>query len=630
MADRSILIQGLIELHLKGEGGQQAVASMTKIIAQAKEVEKATGNLGTGATQAAKGIGTLESSFISLGKTVAGYFAAGVVVNFLKDSYLGFARTERQALATENQIRLLGQAAQGAGFRDFISQLSNTSGILDDDLVPAMQRALLAFKDYSAAQEVVGMAAKFAAAGIGDVGSNVEAISRFFQSGQARGLVQFGIDIKGGDEATLSLSEGLKLLRGQLALLPASFDDAQSSINAARIAWDSFKDSIGSGLDKIVSTIQLAGTELGGSFLFFSKKDQEKIASGEKDALDQVMRDAIEAYRNKNVARTELDKQAADRQANIDKQKNAESVKTAAKAEEDKAAKVSELNEKSQQDLLKSRAEFYEEGSDERVALELQLLARVEAASIESAKKIGADTLAIAEFFARERGKIVASKGETATAKDARETAAEFDPRAGFEEVEKFTKEHQDVLTQTTREAAELRNEIASDSLRWDADVENKKTQSALQSSAAIAGALGGLFAKHKGFAIAMAIVNTALGITSVWTDATLSLYEKIAGTIVVAASGLAQISAIRAATLGGGGGAPSGGGIATAPTQSAVNPGQQSRVSSQTASGFQSSTVQQPATVINIGTAFGDRQSMVKLSREIERVTNNNQGNLR
>ena len=220
MALNSILIQGLIELHLKGEGGQQAVASMTKIIAQAKEVEKATGGLGTGAKEAAKGIGALESSFASLGRTVAGYFAAGVIANFLRDSYIGFARTERQALAVENQIRALGQSAEGAGFRVFIDQLSRTSGILDDDLIPAFQRALGAFKDYAAAQEVVTIASKFAAAGIGEIGSNVDAIARFFQTGMARGLTQFGINVKGGEAAALSLTEGLKLLREQVGPFP--------------------------------------------------------------------------------------------------------------------------------------------------------------------------------------------------------------------------------------------------------------------------------------------------------------------------------------------------------------------------------------------------------------------------
>ena len=43
MANNAILIQGLIELHLKGEGGEQAVASMTKILEQEKKVLAATG-----------------------------------------------------------------------------------------------------------------------------------------------------------------------------------------------------------------------------------------------------------------------------------------------------------------------------------------------------------------------------------------------------------------------------------------------------------------------------------------------------------------------------------------------------------------------------------------------------------
>ena len=60
MADRNVVIQGLIELHLKGEGGDQAVASMKKIMAQAKEVETAIGGVGAATRKAADGTGALE------------------------------------------------------------------------------------------------------------------------------------------------------------------------------------------------------------------------------------------------------------------------------------------------------------------------------------------------------------------------------------------------------------------------------------------------------------------------------------------------------------------------------------------------------------------------------------------
>ena len=312
MANNAILIQGLIELHLKGEGAEQAVASMTKIVAQAKQVNEATGGLGAGAEKAAKGVGVLESSFVSLGKTVATYFAAGMVANFLKDSFLGFARTERQALAVENQLRALGQATQGAGFRDFIQQLSTTSGILDDDLVPAFQRALGAFKDYAAAQEVATLASKFAAAGIGEVGSNVDAIARFFQTGMARGLTQFGIDIKGGEEATLSLTEGLRLLREQAGLLPATFDDAQAAINRWRVELDTAKDSIGKGLALVVSSIEDAGTAWGEvldqslGFGETAKQLIEKTKQGQQ-ILDEL---SIQGAKKTADAKTALDRQA--------------------------------------------------------------------------------------------------------------------------------------------------------------------------------------------------------------------------------------------------------------------------------------------------------------------------------
>jgi len=685
MADRSILIQGLIELHLAGKGGEEAVASMTKIIAQAKQVEAATGGIGAGTKKATEGVNALDKAFGSLGRTVAGYFAAGAIANFLRDSFLGFARTERQALALEQQIRALGGAAGDSGVREFIAQTSQAFGILDDDLVPALQRALLGFKNLATAEEVVTIASKFAANGIGDVGTNVERITRFFQTGSAKALVDFGINVKGGEEATLDLNEGIKLLLDTAAGMPATFDDAQASINRWRNDIDAAKDAIGKLEAGLIRAIEKAGTFAGEALdTVFNPENIRKNAEGQQLILDL----AAQADKKRSDAASSLAAQAAEEQKRRDKKKADEKAKDELKAEQARLEKVAQLTAKTEEDILKQRIALTEAGSKERIAAEIAVNDRVEQEALRSARVIGAKTVDIEKFFASERGRIRSGTGESEAAKDARELAKQLDPRTGFAEVEKFAKEHQEELTKIYEQgiidrlrveaelapddteeqrqaklaleraqleistnqkvrAAEkqkdiigaLRAEEAASQLgliRLADEADRKASEAKLQrdiySAQQALGALGSLFAKHKAFAIATAIINTALGITAVWKDESLgSWWAKVAATIVVAASGAAQIAAIRSASPGGGGSASAG--VASAPTQSASPP--QSTVAGQAGSTLdalagRSGSSGSGGLVINIGTAFGDQQAMTKLGRELDRITRNSQSVLR
>jgi len=683
MADRSILIQGLIELHLAGKGGDEAVASMQKIIAQAKEVEKSTEALGDGAKKSAKGVSALEASFISLGKTVAGYFAAGVVANFLKDSFLGFARTERQALALEQQIRSLGDAAGESNFRGFIAQTSETYGILDDDLVPALQRALLGFKNLATAEEVVTIASKFAANGIGDVGSNVEKITRFFQTGSAKSLVEFGINVKAGEEATLDLNEGIRLLIDTANGMPATFDDAQKSINQWRNDIDNAKDAIGRLEAGLIRALQSAGTFAGEAIdTVFNPENIVKNAEGQKIISDL----AAKADKDRAAAASALAAQAAEEQKRRDAKANEDKAKDAVKAEEDRLAKVADLNEKAAQDLIKQTAQYYEEGSDERYQLELELNRRVEAAAIESAQKIGADTLAIAAFFAGERGKLAAARGETKSEKAAREDAAQFDPRAGFEEVEAAAAEHEsrmaDIAAQGATQTAQIKVDLAADERsRLDAEMELELAQvkaasdarvaaaeedadaiieirrqqaeaedairklndlaiqqSARRQQATIVGAAGAtvaafatIFNDNKAMQYAATIVNTASAIMSALAVPPYPVGVALA--VAAAATGAAQLATIARTQIGSGGGGSDGASVASAgvasypssPIPAGVAMPSQSDLSSLSGSrsGAQSMT-------INIANAFGDDQSMNRLVRKITGVMRNDQSVLR
>jgi len=691
MSDRNVVIQGLIELHVAGKGGTEAVESMKKILAQTKEVEAAVGGFGKKTDEATQKVGVLEKAFGKLGATVVGFFGAGILVRFAEDAFAGFAKVERQALVVENQIKSLGQATQGAGFRGFIRDLSDTSGILDDDLVPAFQKALTVYRDYNAATEALRIASKFAAAGIGEVGANVDALTTFFQTGMARGLKPFISDIKGGEDGTLSLAEGFKQLRATLETLGQPLDDAKSRFDALRNTFDELKDSAGASLDFVAQKVQIA-TRYYSDFIANVVAGFDHAQGQQQDLLNEQAAAAIKAKRAQDE-KSALDKINDERDKVRNQEKADKIAADALKAETDRIAKVKDLEFAAAKDLLEQKIAFEEVGSQRRVDLELQLNAMLEAEAIRHANEIGAKTLDIEKFFAGERGRIKASGGETPSAKTARDDDAAFDPRAGFGEIEAAYKEHEDALTKITQEAvierltqtrdatiegtqerldaetalqlAQLKNETDAEvaAAKGDADLiaainykaELKKqgylratanvakqltmdrVNAEIDASRSIIQSLGTIFAKHKGFAIGMAIMNTALAIGQAWANEKL-WYVALARSIAAAAVGLEQIRSIRGATPDGGGGGGGGGSpqIAAAPTQAAQSPAsnagsqqftQSSGVAPMSASQFDQAigrgAAAGPMVVVKVENAYGD---ITKLTREIQRKLTNQQ----
>ena len=692
MAVNEIIVKGLVEIEVSGKSGAEAVAAMKKLVAEAEKVEKATKGVAEESKKAAGGADLLQASVLRLGAAFAGAFAIGAVSNFLRDSFIGFARMERVARVTENQIRALGDAGAASveTFRPFIRSLSFASGILSEELIPAFQHAITVYKDYDAAQQAIGIAAKFAAAGIGTVGSNVEALTRFFQTGSTAGLAPFISNLKSAEGGTASWSEILPQLVSALEALGKPLDDAQKKLDNVAVAMEVAQDITGALANQILDLSFSAIPSL----LFALSGIAGPIgiaANAALTKLEKAERDAAVAALDLKVNLDALDDVNTDAQDDRDKVKRDRLAKAALKAEENRLKRVAELEQSAGEQLLQQQVANTIAGTDERIKLELELNERVAKFTLEKYAKTGASTVELEKFFQGERERI---KNQKSAEVDAQLLGP--GTQAGLLEFQEQARKHQEALTQILEEGLLGRLEITRDlspegsQQRIDAEADLQRAQIevranqriraaqgvadtieaielssaikttavevwqtqqselnaqrrlsiALGAAAGLAGALSGLFNNNKAFAIAQAVVNTALGITEVWTSKSTTgniiadMALKVAATATVAASGAAQITAIRSATIGGGGGGSSPS-VASAPTQQASNPNPPSQVAAQSqatidALAGRSSSVLGSGTVINIGTAFGDRQAMTKLAREINRVNANNQSVLR
>jgi hypothetical protein len=360
-----------------------------------------------------------------------------------------------------------------------------------------------------------------------------------------------------------------------------------------------------------------------------------------KAAADEAEQARIDAFFNGQQSLDALDAVNKTRQAERDASANKKKADDALKAEQSLAEKRVELNARTDQAIIEAQIDATEKGTTERLKLELELNELVRAAAIENAKAINADVAKVNELFDRLAEARKRDQERAAGAGPELEPGATVDP-----EVVARREADEEIIRLAEERALRLQS-IHDQETEWAVDAAQEQTDAVLQAGAQTLGALGSMFSKHKGFAIGMAIIDTATAIMSIWAKWASVPYVAAALTAAAVAVGVAQIQRIRSATIDGGGnlgGSGGGGGAAANPTfaQSgsagpppAFTDGGVASMSSMSqgdvaALSGRSNRTGGQTVVVNIRNAFGDRRSMRKLTREVTRVMNHDPSVLR
>ena len=669
-SDRDLVVEGLIKLQLEGKGAADAVATMKQIVEQARQVESQVGGFGKKTEDqfnlAAKGASYFNDQLKAIGATVAGYFAANTLIDFLRDSYVGFAKAEREAATVERQIRAVGNATEASNFRPFVESLQTATGQMADELIPAFQRAITVTRNFQAAQELVTIAAKYAASGVGDVNSNVDAFTRVLQTGQARGLAPFISDLKTSADGTVKLTDVITELKKGVTETYKPLDDAQAHISDLKISFDHLSKAVGDFLDKRLKFIEAEDPGYIGEALRRAKDEREQAAAD--IAFAQAAEEALHG------GKSALDEEAAARDAQRAKDQAAAELK----AKQDLLKQKYDLEEKNQEDILKASIALQDKGSKERLDLELQLLEVQKQAALKAARDLddelkahgltGVNIANIEKIFAAQRSDKL--RDFTLVQKPAG-PLEEVDPEKQLEEIAAFEKKRGEIILEADKELAQLRlensNNFERDRIEAQAAIEiqnlealSKKFKESAELDAAtkekIERALAArikqiqegvvvaehdltvksaddkkefnrqvietfgeaaktAFANNKAVAVADAIINTAVAVSR--TLAEWGFPEGVPLAAAVAALGAAQVATILATNPGSSGG---GGGGLTASAPPAVRPVGSPTVAAspdviQAVSG---SGGVASGTTINIRNAYGDKRSMQKLARDI------------
>jgi hypothetical protein len=205
-----------------------------------------------------------ETSTDKLTKNVKG-LAKGLLAVYSAQKLLSYAKASVKAFAEDDKAaRALGQTLKNLGLaygsnintvNGFISRLEMQTGVLDDELRPAMDRMLRATGDVTKSQELLGLALDISAG----TGRSLTQVSQSLQKaylGQKQALGRLGVGLTKAELETSSfeqIQERLSVLFAGQAT--AAADTYAGSLAKLTVAGNNAKETIGKGLVDALITI---------------------------------------------------------------------------------------------------------------------------------------------------------------------------------------------------------------------------------------------------------------------------------------------------------------------------------------------------------------------------------------
>lgn len=192
----------------------------------------------------------LQRQVANLGRSLGLALGTAAIVKFGKASVKAFAEDDNAARSLAKTLENLGLNTRYAGseLNGYISRLEQQTGVLDDELRPAMDRLLRATGSITKSQELLALALDISAG----TGKDLTAVSQGLQKaylGNNASLGRLGVGLS---KAELNSSSFLDIQTKLTTLFAGQAQDAadsfRGSLNKLTIASNNAKEAIGKGL----------------------------------------------------------------------------------------------------------------------------------------------------------------------------------------------------------------------------------------------------------------------------------------------------------------------------------------------------------------------------------------------
>jgi hypothetical protein len=197
---------------------------------------------------AAKSTLGLQNQVKNLAKSYLGLFTAQRLARSSFNAVKAFAADDKAARVLSRSLNNLGLAFSDPQVKNFIADLEQTYGVLDDQLRPAFQRLLTTTGDVAKSQSLLRTALDLSAASGADVVSVAGDLSKGYV-GQTRALAKYGIGLTQAQLKAMSFEEVQTrindLFGGQAQLAANTYS---GSLDKLTVAAKNAQEAIGKGL----------------------------------------------------------------------------------------------------------------------------------------------------------------------------------------------------------------------------------------------------------------------------------------------------------------------------------------------------------------------------------------------
>lgn len=253
-----------------------------------------------GVKAASKSLGVLTKSAKALGLALGAY----QTLRFSKNAIRAFGEDQKAAAALSKTLQNLGQSYAVISTAGFITNLQNTTGVLDDQLRPAFTSLVNATLDAKKAQTLLSVALDTSAGTGKDLASVTTALSKA-ALGQNTALLRLGVGLTSTEAKTMDLDDIVEFLSkrfdgqaalaadsfaGKMDILKAKTEDAKEMIGGALVGAldDAFgnPEKYGSGIDSLADKISGLISNFG-DFIKITKTGLQNLNLSPKSPLFQ-------------------------------------------------------------------------------------------------------------------------------------------------------------------------------------------------------------------------------------------------------------------------------------------------------------------------------------------------------
>jgi len=193
----------------------------------------------------------------NLGKTFGLTFGTAAVLSYGKAAVKAAAADQAAQASLAQTLKNLGFQSVGTAnsLNDYISTLERTTGKLDDELRPAMDRLLRATGSVTKSQELMNLALDIAAGTGKDLGQVTQSLQKAYL-GQTQALGRLGVGLS---KAELTSSSFEKIQERLTDLFAGqgkrAADSYEGSMNKLAVATNNVKENIGVGIIDALTTL---------------------------------------------------------------------------------------------------------------------------------------------------------------------------------------------------------------------------------------------------------------------------------------------------------------------------------------------------------------------------------------